>query len=145
MAVGTEPAGWQFKITIQVADDAIDEMDHVNNAVYLQYVETIARAHSDAAGYTSEALFAEGGVFVVRSHNIVYYGSALRGDVLTVRTRVEQMKGPRALREVHIFRGDERLVEAHTEWVYIDPVSRTPKRIPPEMIGRFIEAGRERA
>jgi acyl-CoA thioester hydrolase len=122
---------------IVVAQDAIDELNHVNNATYLRYVEWIARAHSEALGFDTDDFLKAGGLFVVRRHEVTYFAPAHVGERLQLRTAVEKIAGPRCTRVVEIWRGDQRIIEAHTEWVWIDPDSRTPKRIPPPIAQAF--------
>ena len=122
---------------IVVAPDAIDELDHVNNATYLQYVEWIARAHSEALGLSTNEFLEAGGLFVVRRHEVTYYAPAHVNDPLCLQTAVEKISGPRCTRIVEIWRGQQRIIEARTEWVWIDPETRTPKRIPKPIAEAF--------
>lgn len=132
-----DPAEVQYRVTVDVKPEDIDELDHVNNAVYLQYVELAARAHAASVGLDFEGMIARGGVFVVRRHTITYFRPARRGDHLEIATRIGEMRGARAMRHVWILRDDDVLAEAETEWVWIDPHSRRPKAMPPEVTGAF--------
>lgn len=116
---------------------AIDELDHVNNATYLQYVELVARRHSEALGLTTAAFLEAGGLFVVRRHEVTYFAPAHLHDRLELRTAVEDISGPRCTRVVEVWRGDQRIIEARTQWVWIDPTARAPKRIPPSIAEAF--------
>ncbi|HWD38153.1 MAG TPA: thioesterase family protein [Fimbriimonas sp.] len=113
-----------------VTADAIDELQHVNNTAYLQYVELAARGHAEACGLTTERFIELGGLFVVRRHDVTYYAPAHLGDKLVLTTWVENMSGPRCTRIVEIERDGKRVLHALTEWVWIDPTTRAPKRIP---------------
>jgi acyl-CoA thioester hydrolase len=126
---------------IVVEADAIDELDHVNNATYLQYVELAARRHSEALGLTTASFLEAGGLFVVRRHEVTYFAPAHLGDRLELRTAVEGISGPRCTRVVEIWRGDQRIAEAHTQWVWIDPTARVPKRIPSSISQAFAGSG----
>ncbi|HEY0865977.1 MAG TPA: thioesterase family protein [Fimbriimonas sp.] len=131
---GIEGAGgYQFVKTLAVPSSDIDEMGHVNNVAYLRYVEAAAREHSESVGLDIERYRELGGVFVVRKHTVVYHRPARLGETLDLRTRVVASAGVRATREVHIYRGEELLVEASTDWVWVDPESYRPKRIPAEI------------
>jgi acyl-CoA thioester hydrolase len=118
-------------MTLEVNAAAIDEQNHVNNAVYLQYAEQIARAHSDALGLTSERMRELGGSFVVRRHDIVYHLPCFLGDQLSLRTRVVSQRGARACRQVEMWRGEDRVADCETEWVWIAAATSRPQRIPP--------------
>lgn len=118
--------------TVPVTD--IDELEHVNNAIYVSYIELVSRAHPESLGFDTDAFIALGGVFVVRRHEIDYLAPALAGDTLRLVTWIEEYKGPRTWRHVEICRGDTVLVRSKTEWVWIDPATRMPKRIPAKII-----------
>ena len=121
-----------FEHLIKVKPEDIDELGHVNNAVYLQYVEAVGRAHAEHLGLTLEAFMACGVVPVIRRHVVTYHHPALLGDTLRVSTRVTQMGGPKAERhnQVRHARTDALLVDVVTQWVWLDPVSGRPKRVP---------------
>ncbi len=119
-----------MNITVEAAD--LDELDLVNNAVYLRYVETVARAHADLLGIGGEVILAMSRAFVVRRHEIDYHLPARLGDVLTLRTRIEKFQGARAVRVVQIERDGEVLVVARTEWTFIDLETLRPVRMPKE-------------
>lgn len=119
-----------MNITVEAAD--LDELDLVNNAVYLRYVETVARAHADLLGIGGEVVLAMNRAFVVRRHEIDYHRPARLGEVLTLRTRIEKFQGARAVRVVQIERDGEVLVVARTEWTFIDLETLRPVRMPKE-------------
>ena len=127
----------QHSVTVTVLSEHIDELDHVNNAVYLQFVELAARSHAASVGLDFEGMVAIGGVFVVRRHTITYFRPAWAGDLLEIATQIGAMKAARALRQVWILRGGELLAEAETEWVWIDPVMRRPKAMPDSVSKAF--------
>jgi acyl-CoA thioester hydrolase len=141
--ISFDPSAIQFRIEVDVRKEEIDELDHVNNAVYLQYVEAIARAHAASVGLDFAGMVAKGGVFVVRRHSITYLRPAREGDRLTIASRIGEMRAARAMRWVWILRGDELLAEAETEWVWIDPVTRRPKAMPEGISNAFDSAACE--
>ena len=130
----------EHAIEVVVHADAIDELDHVNNAVYLQYVEQVARAHSDALGFPIERFLNARAVPVVRRHSIVYHSPARDGESLRVHTRIQSMKGVRAVRATTITRGETLVASVETEWVWIDPVTSRPIKIPEDVKAAFIAA-----
>ena len=82
----------QYRVPVTVQRDAIDELSHVNNAVYLQYVELAARSHAASVGLDFEGMVARGGVFVVRRHTITYFAPAREGDLLEIATKIGEMR-----------------------------------------------------
>ncbi|MGV3618496.1 MAG: acyl-CoA thioesterase [Fimbriimonas sp.] len=130
----------EFAIELVVHSDDIDELDHVNNAVYLQYVEQVARAHSDSLGFTVEYFLSADAVPVVRRHEVIYHLPAHDGDNLRVHTRVKSMKGVRAVRHTTITREGVPIVDAETEWVWVEPKRMRPIRIPENVRAAFVAA-----
>ena len=126
-----------FEHLVKVKPEDIDELGHVNNAVYLQYVEAVGRAHAEHLGLTLEAFRACGVVPVIRRHVVTYHRPALLGDTLRVSTRVTQMGGPKAERHNQVRRADALLVDVVTQWVWLDPFSGRPKRVPHAMQEAF--------
>lgn len=130
----------QYAIRHVVAADELDELNRVNNAVFLQYAEKIAREHADALGLGWQALGPLGTAFVVRRHEADYFGAAVLGEELTIRTRLLEMAGARAKRLVEILRGNDILFRCLTEWAYIGTLDGRPRRLPREMIDRVLGA-----
>ncbi|EYB68189.1 thioesterase superfamily protein [Deinococcus phoenicis] len=132
---------YEMTVTVQPAD--LDDLNHVNNTVYLGWCEQAARAHALSLGMGTGALIALGAVPVARQHVITYQRPARLGDRLRVRTALTQSAGVRSIRAYTLDRatGDgsdgERFAECQTEWVWVDPVSGRPKRTPREVLEAF--------
>ena len=125
--------------TVNVARADIDELGHVNNAVYLRYVEDVARAHSASVGLTLACYRELEALPVVRRHLITYRAPARSGDQLEVSMAITSLGGIRATRhnEVRCVRRDALLVEVDTEWVWLDPQTFRPRRIPRKVLDAF--------
>ena len=74
-----------FEMTLSVVPGDIDEQNHVNNTVYLRWVQEVATAHWEAIA-NSEAQKAIG--WVVLRHEIDYKVPACLGDDVVLRTWV---------------------------------------------------------
>jgi acyl-CoA thioester hydrolase len=120
----------EHTLEITVAAHEIDSLGHVNNAVYVQYIEAVATAHAERVGMGLEVLRGLEAVPVVREHHLKYLRPAKLGDVLTVHTRVEGMQGVRATRRNTISLGETVLVESFATWVWLHPVTLRPRAIP---------------
>ena len=125
-----------FRITIPVATADIDELNHVNNIVYLRWVQEVAYAHWNTLG--SEELKMKY-KWVVLRHEIDYHAPALPRDVIIASTWIDVPEGPRQKRYVSIQRkSDEKiLASACTSWCLLDAVSGRPKRVPLEITSVF--------
>jgi acyl-CoA thioester hydrolase len=116
-----------FEYTRTVQEEDLDELEHVNNAVYLAYIETAAREHAIREGFSLENFKTHGVIPIVRSHHITYYKPALRGETLLVSTEVKDVSGVKAVRhnQVKNAQTKELLAEAITEWVWLDAETQT--------------------
>jgi acyl-CoA thioester hydrolase len=116
----------------------VDENGHVNNAVYLNWVEQIAAEHAEALGWGREWSIARGGAWVVRRHEIVYRRPARRGDHVEVTVRVLSVGGVRGRRQTWIRRvaDHELFAEAVSDWVWMRLSDGRPASVPPEIIER---------
>lgn len=128
---------WAYTLNLEVGPDSIDELGHVNNVETLRWVEQVGRAHLEAVGYPLDRLLETGGAFVARRHEIDYRLPVFLGDRLVVCTRVTGMGGARSIREVAVFREDAIVAEAWTEWVFVDPITMRPRRVPGEILAAF--------
>jgi acyl-CoA thioester hydrolase len=118
----------------------IDVLGHVNNAVYLNYLEHVAVEHAERLGFSHARLVEIGGLFVVRRFEIDYLGAAVAGDELDVTTWVESISGARAIRSYDIRKAGaaKSLVTARAVWAWIDARTFHPRPIPPEMIAALV-------
>ena len=127
-----------FELEFTAAAEHIDELGHVNNAVWVQWIQTIAVAHwhsvCDPAHH--DAYF-----WVVVRHEIDYLRAAFEGDRLIGRTWVgEAPKGARFDRLVEFIGADGKpRVRARTSWAIIDRTSGRPIRVPAEVIAPFVQ------
>ncbi|WGK66044.1 acyl-CoA thioesterase [Croceiramulus getboli] len=138
----------KFEYTLEVPKSAIDQLGHVNNVIYLQWVQDIAEAHWAAAtqnkypeyGTAMQAQQSEW-AWVALNHYIAYKNPAYAGDSLQLETWVEQFSGVRSERHTLITRpSDQKLIaEAKTNWCLITLPQGKPKRVPEEIVELFFE------
>jgi acyl-CoA thioester hydrolase len=129
-----------FEMRFTAAPGHIDELGHVNNAVWVQWIQEIAVAHwrSVAVPEHDDAYF-----WVVVRHEIDYLRAAHEGDSVAARTWVgEAPQGARFDRLVEFTGTDGRTcVRARTVWAIIDKSSGRPIRVPPQVVAPFVGAG----
>lgn len=109
-----------------VQEQDLDEMNHVNNVVYLEYLQDLATEHWEKQ--VPPAILEELN-WVVRKHEIAYFRPARLDDLLTLKTWVESFSGVTSIRHYEIFLNDQLIVQAKTEWIAVDPQTHKPKRI----------------
>lgn len=128
-----------FDMSFTAASEHIDELGHVNNAVWVQWIQEIAVAHwrSIAAPEHDAAYF-----WVVVRHEIDYLRAADEGDEVIARTWVgEAPQGARFDRFVEFTGADAKTcVRARTVWAIIDKSGGWPIRVPPEVVAPFVGA-----
>ncbi|MFI4874951.1 MAG: acyl-CoA thioesterase [Blastopirellula sp. JB062] len=130
-------ATYEHEISVAQAD--IDMQGHVNNLVYLRWMQDAAVAHSVAENWGKRRYEELGCGWVVRAHSIEYLAPAFAEEKLVVRTWLSDYFTASVLRQYEIYRVcDKRiLAKAETKWVLIDMVKRTPRRIPEEILSAF--------
>jgi len=121
-------------VKVQPAD--IDEQNHVNNTVYLRWVQDVATAHWRSLA-SAEAQSAIG--WVVLRHEIDYRTPASLDDELILRTWVGGASRLKFERFTEIRRkiDNEVLSQARTLWVPIDVRTGKPTRVSAEVRARF--------
>ncbi len=114
----------------------IDQNGHVNNAVYLNYVEALTVEHAEASGYGRAWAEARGGAWVVHRHEIAYRSPAGMGDELELTVRVELVRGVRGVRRTMITRVADGapVAEVLSEWVWVRLGDGRPARVPAELV-----------
>ncbi len=121
---------------ITAGPDDIDELGHVNNAVWVRWIQDVAVAHWHALA-TPEQHAAY--VWVITRHEIDYRGSVLDGETVTAETWVaDAPKGARFDRLMRFTGTDGRVkVDARTTWALLDRQSGRLLRVPAEVVDRF--------
>jgi len=84
-----------FTLTIRVSSEDIDTLDHVNNLVYVKWMDKIATTHWNHL--TKENPLPQY-VWVVMRHEIDYLKQAILGDKITVKTWVGETRGITSVR-----------------------------------------------
>jgi acyl-CoA thioester hydrolase len=126
----------RFEMIIPVLPGDIDEQNHVNNTVYLRWVQDVATAHWRAVA-SPKAQETIG--WVVLRHEIDYKGPATLGDEMVLRTWVGKATRLTFERFTEIRRNrDGRLLsEARTLWCPIDAQTGRPVRVSEEVHSQF--------
>jgi acyl-CoA thioester hydrolase len=128
-----------FELTLIAGPEHIDELGHVNNAVWVQWMEKIAVAHwRSVAGQAHQDDY----YWVVVRHEIDYLRAAHEGDRIMARTWVgDAPQGARFDRYMEFTGPDGKTcVRAKTQWAIIDEATGRPIRVPPEVVAPFLVA-----
>ncbi|MDO8379099.1 thioesterase family protein [Phenylobacterium sp.] len=126
---------FEASFTPQASD--IDANGHVNNVVYLRWIQDMATAHWAARQPAEDqARWA----WIVLRHEVDYRRALLPGETARARTWVARRPdGPRFDRYVRIDGPDGAMcAQAVTVWCLIDAATGRPKRVPQDIVDRFI-------
>lgn len=121
-----------------VPDEAVDENGHVNNVMFVQWMQDAAVRHYEAMGGRQPTIDI-GATWVVRSHRVEYLRPAFVGERIKVETWVVNMRRVRSLRRYRFLRAaDEQvLVRGETDWVFVDANTGALHAIPAEVADLF--------
>ena len=117
-----------FEATRTVVADDLDDLMHVNNVRYVQWVQDIAKTHWESA---TTPLQQEEHIWVLLSHHINYKSAAKLNDKIHLKTYVTRSEGVTSTRIVEMHHKDSQklIVKSETTWCLLDTLSKKPKRI----------------
>jgi acyl-CoA thioester hydrolase len=121
--------------SIGIHAEDIDHMGHVNNSVYLQWVqEAVIRYWESLA--PPDAVTRH--LWVALKHEISYRRPTFLDDVVVADVIAERVEGAKALFTTVIMRGEEVLAEVKSTWCCLDAVSLKPARLARDIVARFL-------
>ena len=117
----------------------LDSFGHVNNAVYVNYMQEAAIEASADAGFGPGWYKERGTNWVIRRLSIRYLLPALYKDELEVKTWISEVRRAACTREYLITRASDsaRIARARVQWVYLDSATGRLMRLPSEIQERF--------
>jgi acyl-CoA thioester hydrolase len=116
----------KFNLKIVVKPEHIDELGHVNNVVYLGWVQLVAATHWNTL---SNPDVRSKNIWVALRHEIDYVNPAFIGEEVVGYTWVSSVDGAKSTRHVEFYIGDKCLAKAKTSWCFLDAVTQKPRRI----------------
>jgi acyl-CoA thioester hydrolase len=117
-----------FSLPITVRPSDIDALGHVNNVVYLRWMQEAAAAHWEAAAPAELRGLVS---WVVVRHEIDYKAPAFDGERLVARTWVGEPAGATWERfiEIRHSQGDRLLVRGRSVYAALDRSTGRPRRV----------------
>lgn len=127
-----------FTREIVVLPAHLDELQHVNNVQYLQWMMEAAEAHWKERSTSAQQ---EEFIWVVNKHEIHYRGAARLGDVLELTTFTGECTGAGWWRHFTIRNtaNDAAIVNAKTLFVLLNRITEKPLRIPDTVLEIFTQ------
>ncbi|CUS44207.1 MAG: acyl-CoA thioesterase [Pseudomonadota bacterium] len=126
-----------FTLTRTATDADIDELGHVNNAVWVRWIQDIAVSHWEAIASAEQR---QAYIWVVTRHEIDYRGNVGPGEMVTGETWVpEPPRGARFDRHVRFTGADGKVkVEAVSTWALLDRATGRLLRVRPDLAAPFL-------
>ncbi|MES1947379.1 thioesterase [Salinisphaera sp. C84B14] len=122
-----------FVARFEVDASHIDRLEHMNNAVYLTFMEQAAWQHTEALGIGWQSYVDLDAACVVHRHELDYLMPAHLGDELEVATWIAENDGRLTMWRAFQFRrvGDGRTVfRARTHYVTVKLSNGRARRMP---------------
>lgn len=129
----TQACAHNFAVTIEPGD--IDFMGHVNNAIYLKWVQAAVLDHWNTCA-PADARTQH--VWVAVRHEITYRRPAFIHDKVTASVLLKRVHGARAFYETSIIRGSEILAEVKSSWCCLNAMTLRPERVSRDLICSFL-------
>lgn len=125
-----------FELVIHVAPEEIDELGHVNNVIYLKWVQQVATAHWNVLAAEEDR---QRIAWVVLRHEIDYRKPAMPKDAILAKTWVGAANGLSFERHTEFLRAETReiLATVRTVWCPINPQTLRPTQVSPAVRGLF--------
>ena len=125
-----------FEYSITVMPDHLDELQHVNNVVYVQFMQDVADKHWRSVVSTE---LEDEVIWVVRRTEIDYLNQAFLHDELMVRTWTGEHSTVSWNRHYEIIRisDQKKIITAQSVWVLLDKITGRPRRIDERILNRF--------
>ena len=123
-----------FEKLFTVTQDDLDELNHVNNVRYVQWVNDIAKEHwtQNASKNILKDFF-----WVLLSHHIQYKNPAVLNDIVKLKTYVIKAEGVTSIRIVEMYHNKKLLAKSETNWCLMDFKTLRPTRINSEIANLF--------
>ena len=121
---------------ITVSKNDLDDLNHVNNVIYIHWVQEIAKKHWKSL-VSNEII--KNYFWILLEHQIKYLFPAFLNDKIRLKTYIEKTDGVKSNRIVEIYNKDTKklLVTSKTIWCLINANTGKPNRITEEIKKAF--------
>jgi len=131
----TAPTAPTHVHTLAIHAGDIDFMGHVNNSVYLTWVQEAVVAYWERVA-PAEAVARH--LWVALKHEITYRRPAFLDDMIVALVVAESVQGARAFFSTMITRGEEVVAEVKSSWCCLDAATLRPARLARDVVRRFV-------
>lgn len=122
-----------FDLKLTVLPEHIDVLGHVNNVVYVSWMQDVATAHIEALGLGIKEYLELKHAMVAVEHHMQYRKAALEGEEIILRTWLDDINALYLSRQYAFYRPKDRtiLFTAMTKWACVEIATGRPKRMSP--------------
>lgn len=124
-----------FRHAVAISPNDIDHMGHVNNSVYLKWVQDAVVDYWQTIA-PPDAVAKH--LWVALKHEISYLRPTFLQDSVVAEVIAERMEGARAYFTTVVRRGSEVLSEVKSTWCCLDAASLRPARLARDVVSRFL-------
>ncbi|WP_367277102.1 acyl-CoA thioesterase [uncultured Acinetobacter sp.] len=128
-----------FDLIIQVQPEHIDGLGHVNNVVYMQWMQEVTTAHIEAIGLGLKQYHALKHAMVAVEHQVQYRKAAFLDDKIILRTWLSDLNSLYSIRQYAFYRFEDQslLFTGLTKWACIEIATGHPKRMSPTFLQAY--------
>jgi len=126
-----------FRHRVLIEPSDIDHMGHVNNSVYLKWVQEAVIDYWQSVA-PAEAVAQH--LWVALKHEITYLRPTFLQDVVIAEVAAEKVEGARAFFSTVIRRGEEILTKIESCWCCLDSATQRPARLARDIAARFLSS-----
>lgn len=128
-----------FDLKITVDESHIDRLGHVNNVVYVAWMQDVAMAHIEQLGLGVDAYLELKHAMVAVEHQVQYRKAAFAGDEIILRTWLDDINALYLHRQYAFFRAKDQtlLFTAQTKWACVEMSTGRPKRLSPTFTNAY--------
>ena len=124
-----------YRYAIAIDENDIDHMGHVNNSVYLKWVQDAVVQYWQTIA-PSDAVAKH--LWVALKHEITYRKPTFLNDQVSADVIAEKVHGSRAFFTTIVRRGEDVLAEVKSSWCCLDAITQRPTRLAKDVISRFV-------
>ncbi|MDR2063014.1 MAG: acyl-CoA thioesterase [Acinetobacter sp.] len=122
-----------FDLELRVQPEHIDVLGHVNNVMYIQWMQDVAAAHIETLGLGLAQYLELKHAMVAVEHHVQYRKAALEGEHIILRTWLDDINALYSFRQYAFYRPKDQsvLFMGNTKWACIEIETGRPKRMSP--------------
>ncbi len=128
-----------FDLKLTVQPEHIDILGHVNNVVYVAWMQDVATAHIETLGLGLKEYIELKHAMVAVEHQVQYRKAAMLDDEVILRTWFYDINALYSFRQYAFYRAKDSalLFTGSTKWACIEIATGRPKRMSPTFIQAY--------